>query len=189
VRVKRYEARIEDYGDLLARIKDEMGSDVLVQTRRFRKGGLLGLFGVQDWVEVLAARKPVEPRQAVADSIALSQSVKRVTRHSDESITRKTATGQAASRPIETNPPFPSVQTEGKSQRERLSSETHPEHTLESTRLQQFEGNGGLSVKQEIRELKKMVEDLTRTIGSSRAAKISVGTRMRETYGAELAWR
>lgn len=58
MKAKKYEAPFEEYGDLLDRIKQEMGPDVMVQTRRFQRGGFLGLFGVKDWIEVLAAPQP-----------------------------------------------------------------------------------------------------------------------------------
>ncbi|MEP0814030.1 MAG: flagellar biosynthesis protein FlhF [bacterium] len=67
MQAKRYEAKLVDYGDLLGRIKEEMGPDVLIQTRRFQRGGFLGLFGVQEWIEVLAA-----PKSQAKDRVEIS---------------------------------------------------------------------------------------------------------------------
>ena len=53
-RIKRYEDRFERYDALLARIEAEMGSEAELQTREFRRGALLGLFGGRRMVEVVA---------------------------------------------------------------------------------------------------------------------------------------
>ena len=53
-RIKRYEDRIERYDALLARIEAEMGPEAELTAREFRRGGLLGLFGGQRMVEVVA---------------------------------------------------------------------------------------------------------------------------------------
>jgi len=53
-RIKRYEAQVEDYDALLARIESEMGPGAELETRRFRRGSFLGLFGGKWMVEVVA---------------------------------------------------------------------------------------------------------------------------------------
>ncbi len=91
MKAKRYEAKFEDYGDLLARIKEEMGSDVMVQTRRFQKGGFFGLFGSHEMVEVLAAQKPV-----ARDTVEISGEAMGASKPSFSSDMRKPGNGAAA---------------------------------------------------------------------------------------------
>ncbi|MCH7472328.1 hypothetical protein IIA79_05185 [bacterium] len=55
IRIKRYEARYERLDELLARIEAEMGPDAELETRQFLRGRLLGLFGGQRMVEIVAS--------------------------------------------------------------------------------------------------------------------------------------
>lgn len=52
-RVKRYEAQLDQFDALLARIEAEMGPNARLETREFRRGGVMGL-GAQRMVEVIA---------------------------------------------------------------------------------------------------------------------------------------
>lgn len=61
-RIKRYEARVDQYDDLLARIENEMGPAAqLSKPSWFRRGGFLGLIGGQQMVEVVATLDVAEP--------------------------------------------------------------------------------------------------------------------------------
>ena len=53
-RIKRYETEDGRYDELLARIEAEMGPEAQLETRRFRRGGFLGLFGGRWMIEVVA---------------------------------------------------------------------------------------------------------------------------------------
>jgi flagellar biosynthesis GTPase FlhF len=53
-RIKRYEVPARELDGLLARIESEMGPDAELETRHFQRGGLFGLIGGQQMVEVIA---------------------------------------------------------------------------------------------------------------------------------------
>jgi flagellar biosynthesis protein FlhF len=53
-RIKRYEERLEQLDELLARIEAEMGPDAEVERRDFTRGKFLGLFGGTRMVELVA---------------------------------------------------------------------------------------------------------------------------------------
>lgn len=147
MKAKRYESRFEDYGDLLAQIKEEMGSDVLVQTRRFQKGGFFGLFGSQEMVEVLAAPKPV-----ARDTVEISADARK-----DSKPAAVAAIGAAAARSIYSDSSSP--QAEPKSVAHTGSAVMDRAPDLSPS-----------SVKQELRELKQMVDGLARKMNEIGAA-------------------
>ncbi|MCC7477937.1 hypothetical protein IT575_05710 [bacterium] len=67
-RVKRYEAPLEQFDALLARIETEMGPDARLETREFRRGSVMGMGGTR-MVEVIASvtvdvMPPSAPRNA-----------------------------------------------------------------------------------------------------------------------------
>ncbi|MCD6119794.1 hypothetical protein J7K50_08165 [bacterium] len=166
MQARRYEARLEDYGNLLARIKDEMGTNVMVQTRRFRKGGFLGLFGVQEWVEVLAAPKSSQPRDVVRDSVEISRAG--IRKQSGEG-------GEQIVKPAMISVP----KTPG------ISRPAPREIHIGDDQIGVDGGDGQDGIRQEIREIKKMVAELTRKVGNSSHSEPSVAfDAVRATSGA-----
>lgn len=53
-RIKRYEAPLDQLDALLARIEAEMGPEAELETREFRRGQFLGMFGGRRMVEIVA---------------------------------------------------------------------------------------------------------------------------------------
>jgi flagellar biosynthesis protein FlhF len=80
-RIKRYEARLDQLDQLLARIESEMGPNAELETREFRRQRFLGLFGGQRMVEVIAvlevdgseeqARTTARPRPVFATELSI----------------------------------------------------------------------------------------------------------------------
>lgn len=62
-RIKRYEAPLRELDRLLARIESEMGPSAEIETRQFRRRRLLGLFGGERMVEVIAVLQVRGPRE------------------------------------------------------------------------------------------------------------------------------
>ncbi|GEM_PF-2486989 len=80
-RIKRYEARLDQLDQLLARIESEMGPNAELETREFRRQRFLGLFGGQRMVEVIAvlevdggdeeAKAKARPRPVFATELSI----------------------------------------------------------------------------------------------------------------------
>jgi len=68
-RIKRYEERLDQLDDLLARIEAEMGPEAELETREFTRGRVLGLFGGQRMVEVIATLE-VDGRDQLRQQLA-----------------------------------------------------------------------------------------------------------------------
>lgn len=75
MRIKRYEAEEEKLPLIMRQVRIDLGEDAVVKTRRFKKGGVLGL-GAKNYVEVVAgvddrpvARSTERPRESAPVSI------------------------------------------------------------------------------------------------------------------------